>query len=294
MRGTPLLFALLVSATALLLIPVVEPGPHPAAVPSTQPAAQQPTPAAPVETSVAPPPPPALPAPGRGARTLQAAPVQLANQGYWSWALLSRGTGQISGSTNLGSRSDTASMIKVWIAADYLRRAGDAVPAARQRQLSIMIRDSDNAAASELHRANGGTTSIQRMIGTCGLTDSAPNSVGSWSTTMMSPRDAVRLGHCLATGRAAGPRWTPWLLAEMRQIRGAGRFGIIEAFGGEVAASIAYKNGWIARKDGKWHIACLAIGADWILSVMAVYPAGLGRGYGAATCRRVAEQLATG
>jgi hypothetical protein len=79
---------------------------------------------------------------------------------------------------------------------------------------------------------------------------------------------------------------------EMRQVRGAGRFGIIEALAPDVAHTVAIKNGWIPRKDGKWHVNCLAVARDWALAVMTVYPASLGRGYGEDICEHVAEELA--
>jgi hypothetical protein len=53
------------------------------------------------------------------------------------------------------------------------------------------------------------------------------------------------------------------------------------------------KNGWINRKDGKWHIACLAITDDWALSVLAQYPVTLGLSHGANICKQVAVQLGT-
>ena len=49
----------------------------------------------------------------------------------------------------------------------------------------------------------------------------------------------------------------------------------------EERAATAVKNGWIARSDGKWHVNCLAVGTDWVLSVLTVYPSSKGMGYGA-------------
>jgi hypothetical protein len=210
--------------------------------------------------------------------------------------MIDRRTGTLSGSANATTRSDTASMIKTWIAADYLRRQGErgsGVEDVRLRALSQMIRDSDNTIANTYNTANGGTTSINRMIRLCGLTESRPVASGSWSTTEVSARDGARLAVCLADGRAAGPKWTTWLMNEMRSVRGAGRFGVVDAFPSEVAAKVAVKNGWINRKDGKWHIACLAVTDDWALSVLAQYTVSLGLAHGANICKQVAVQLGT-
>jgi hypothetical protein len=234
----------------------------------------------------------ALPAPRTVA--LQTGPVYVDSAGFLSWALLDRRTGQISGSANLSAPSDTMSMVKAWIAADYLRLAAerDVTPTpARMRQLTIMIRDSDNAAAQSVFGRVGRRASIERLVEICGLTETGPYQ-NWWSNTTVSARDTVRMGACLADGRAAGPRWTPWLLAEMRHVRGTGDFGVRTALPARLAATVAIKNGWLLRdEDRLWHISCLAIGADWVLSVLLRYPGRLGFEYGTRLCREVGKQL---
>ena len=49
---------------------------------------------------------------------------------FFSWALLDRKTGKISGSPNMTATSSTESMIKAWIVSDYLRQLGDKEPPA--------------------------------------------------------------------------------------------------------------------------------------------------------------------
>jgi hypothetical protein len=45
-----------------------------------------------------------------------------------------------------------------------------------------------------------------------------------------------------------------------RNVQGVGNFGPRLAFPGEVAATVAIKNGWLLRaEDNRWHIACLAV-----------------------------------
>jgi hypothetical protein len=214
--------------------------------------------------------------------------------GFLSWAMLDRKTGKITGSTNLTAPSDTMSMIKVWLAADYLRRLdedGQPPPAVQLRRLSAMIRDSDNDNATLVYRLLGGAESIGRLVEICGLTESG-GYLNRWSNTIVSARDTVRLGACIADGRAAGRRWTPWLLDEMRHVRGTGDFGVRKAFPSAVAGRVAIKNGWLLRgEDNLWHISCLAIGDGWVVGVLARYPARLGFGYGTGLCRDVGRQL---
>jgi len=225
---------------------------------------------------------------------LRPRPVAVTQTGYVSWALLDTRTGKISGSPNADATSDTVSMVKPWLAADFLRRSarnGTKPGSDRLGELSVMIRDSDNQAAENTFRRNGGTPSIQRLIDTCGLTDSSavPD---RWSETRMSARDAARMGACLADGRAAGKQWTRWVLDEMRHVRGDGRFGIVDALPADVSARTAIKNGWLLRDtDNLWHVNCLAVGDKWILAVMMRYAPELGFEHGGEVCGSVTRQL---
>jgi hypothetical protein len=155
--------------------------------------------------------------------------------------------------------------------------------------ISRSIRDSDDWAAETLYWNNGGDASIRRLIDTCGLTHTTIVS-GWWSLTSMSAIDAVRMGECIADGTAASPQWTEWLHDEMRQVRGEGRFGIIEAVDETTASMLAIKNGWTWHDDG-WHVNCLAIDRSWVLAIMMTYPGSHGLEYGAEVCARVAAQI---
>jgi hypothetical protein len=217
--------------------------------------------------------------------------VRFAGASFASWAIADRTSGEIVGAENLAEPGDTMSMIKAWIAADFLRRSPSPSQADLE-QLSVMIRDSDNDVAVDFHHRNGEKISIDRMINLCGLTDShAGRLTYRWSDTVMSARDVARLGICLADGRAAGT-WTGWLLGEMRQVRGDGDFGPRKAFPAAAATKIAVKNGWFERpEDEQWHYACLAIGDFWTLGVLLRYPAKLGEEHGRELCREAGEQL---
>ncbi|HLT11948.1 MAG TPA: hypothetical protein VK028_14285 [Micromonosporaceae bacterium] len=225
------------------------------------------------------------------------APVNIHTDGFLGWALMDRRSGEIWGSTNLAETTWPASMIKAWIAADYLRRAhenGVTPSAGALHQIEIMIRDSDNNAAIQLHSQNGGAASIERMIKLCGLTDTTPNVPGGWSFTNISARDTVRMADCIADG-VAGPEWTSWLLEQMRAIR-IGDWGIREALPEPVARTVSIKNGWLRYDDdGLWHINCLAVADTWAMSVLQRYR-GTGNWnqdflYGQRVCRDVALQL---
>ncbi|MFI2650572.1 MULTISPECIES: hypothetical protein [Micromonospora] len=216
-------------------------------------------------------------------------------KGWYSWSVLDKRTGEIIGSKNMGETSTTASMIKSWIVADYLRRTADAGQTPSEAKLddaTQIIRDSDNTRAEQFYNSVGRSASIKRLIQMCDLTDSKVASDGGWSRTELSPRDTARLGRCIDDGRAAGPKWTKWLLNEMRLVRGVGDFGIRKAFPAEVQKTIAIKNGWIDRqKEQEMHINCLAIGDTWTMGVMVRYPIGMGYDYGMDNCEKITEAL---
>ncbi|MBQ1051561.1 hypothetical protein KBX50_24205 [Micromonospora sp. C51] len=262
----------------------------------------------------APPPPP----------TLAAGKVSVNFKGeFFSWALLDRETDQLAGSKNMAATSSTESMLKAWIVADYLRQLGDKEPpASMKKAASTAIRDSNDDAANRVYAAAGGSYRapgngrpgpvVQRAIKLCGLTDTKPGNVkgyeGWWSFTRMSPRDAVRLGDCIADGTAAGPKWTKWLISEMSKVRGStepedqkpreggGRWGIIDGLPESITSQgpVSIKNGWtFLNYDGNWHVNCLAVTEKWSLAVMLRYPRQSGLDYGADVCASVASQLVT-
>ncbi|MGC4804858.1 hypothetical protein [Micromonospora sp. DT233] len=267
--------------------------------------------------SVAAPEPTAPPPP-----TLAAGPVSVNFSGeFFSWALLDRTTGTISGSKNKASTSSTESMIKVWIVSDYLRQLGDKEPSATlKKQASAAIRHSNDDATNAVYSAAGGSYAklpngqpgpvIKRAISICGLTDTKRGNVagyeGYWSFTRMSPRDAVRLGDCIASGKAAGKKWTKWVLTEMSKVQGSvkdqqlksggGKWGIVDGLPASIKAQgpVSIKNGWTPLNyDGNWHVNCLAVTEKWSLAVMLRYPQKNGLSYGAKVCASVATQLVT-
>jgi hypothetical protein len=238
----------------------------------------------------------ALPTPTRRPAPLfRVGPVSVDADGFWSWSLLDRRTGKLSGSANRAATTTTASMIKPWIAADYLRRlhAGGAGPTpTRLAELSRMIRDSDNVVAETVFREIGQDASINRLVAICRLSDTSPYQ-GYWSNVRISARDTVRMGACLSDGRAAGSAWTGWLVNEMRNVRN-GTFGIRPMLPDAVADRTAVKNGWLDRQsDHNWYINCMAIiGDQWVLAVLTRYPdTTLGMGHGVEICSSVTRQL---
>jgi hypothetical protein len=198
---------------------------------------------------------------------------------FFGWTLVDRRNGALTGSTNRDSATNTTeSMIKVWLAADYLRRQSATPGASTLDELTRMIVNSDDNLAYKYFKQDGGDAAIRELASVCDLHNTRTGLPDKWSYTMMSPADAARMGLCVATGRAAGPRWTDWLLTTMRNVKGGvadqqrttggGRWGIIDALPEHLVSLTSIKNGWTAQPyDHQWHVNCLAIHPDWILAI---------------------------
>lgn len=202
---------------------------------------------------------------------------------YFGWSLIDRQTGQTSGSSNAETAtSTTESMIKAWIAADYLRNHNPSN--SDLSALTTMIVNSDDNIAEKYYETNGADDSIDELVSVCGLKNThRPSLPTKWSYTSMSPADAARMGLCIANGTAAGPKWTSWLLQTMRNVKGTvdqqkltsggGRWGIIDGLPSYLVPTTSIKNGWTAQiYDHNWHINCLAINSGWVLAIEIHYP----------------------
>jgi len=213
-------------------------------------------------------------------------------KGWHSWALLDHKDGSILGSATQAEVARTCSVIKVWIAADYLRRAaekGTTPSTSKLAALSKMIRNSDNAVATTVFAELGKTASFSRLKELCQLTDFKPNS--SWGQCQMSARDLARLGAAVTTGVAAGPKWTEWLLNEMRLVK-LGTWGIREAFPADQAAALAIKNGWDTTSATQTkHMNCMATTPRWTMITMTKYPIAMPDRHGQEIDKNVAAQL---
>jgi len=238
-----------------------------------------PTPSPTPSPSATPTPPPTTPPPTTKPPTAVS---------YTTWALIDRRTGELRG-FDLAKRAFTESTVKIWLAADFLgraRAAGTPISTADMALLQKMIRLSDDIAADRFFARNGRFASIDRMVRTCGLTETIPDRERQrWSKTEISARDLARLGLCIADGKVTNPTDTAWILDQMRHVGGDGLFGIKFALPPADASVLAIKNGWYSHGfDSRWRVLCLGVHPDWVLAVISTYPSRLGRGYGERAC----------
>lgn len=187
------------------------------------------------------------------------------NSSHWvSWAVLDMKTGTFAGSQNWNQPTYLMSMIKPWIAADYLNEHPNPSTSVLG-DLSNMIVNSDDQAAYQYF---GGQPSWDRFVHTCGITDIVYRS-WSWSLTQISARDAVRYGYCVYSGKATNAKWTAWIVDKMRHVKGDGDFGPRLLF--QDKTTVATKNGWY-NWQGKWYVNCLAATDNWVISTLQQWP----------------------
>jgi Beta-lactamase enzyme family len=219
-----------------------------------------------------------------------AALVNVQTKAWYSWALLDRTTGAMLGSPNMHEPNRACSMIKAWIAADYLGQV-KTPSQARQADIEKMIRDSDSVTADVLMNELGRLKSFNRMKEVCQTADFTP--INSWSMATISAHDTCRLADTIADARVANPQWTQWLLGLMRTVR-AGQWGVRVAFPVPARSTIAIKNGWddTDRVD-TFYANCLAVHDKWAMAVLTRYPTQLrnAEDLGAGVAEAIARQL---
>jgi hypothetical protein len=219
-----------------------------------------------------------------------AALVKVDTKAWYSWALLDRTSGAILGSRNMHEPNRACSMIKAWIAADYLAQV-KTPSKARQADIEKMIRDSDSIAADSLMDELGRLKSFTRMREVCQTADFTP--MNSWSMATISAHDTCRLADTIADARVADPQWTQWLLGLMRTVR-EGQWGVRIAFPVPVRSTIAIKNGWDDTDQvDTFYANCLAVHDKWAMATLTRYPTQLrnAEDLGAGVAESIARQL---
>ncbi|HEY8478334.1 MAG TPA: hypothetical protein VIL71_00760 [Spirillospora sp.] len=144
----------------------------------------------------------------------------------------------------------SASLVKILIALDHLRehRVTD-----RDRALMrVMLRSSDDAAATEFWRRGGRKEIIERMTPVVGLQDTAPppaDKPGFWGYTALSARDMVRTYRYLLDEAPKAHR--EFVLGELRRATPCGTDGFDQTFGipRAVKRPWAVKQGWSGFGD---------------------------------------------
>ncbi|MFI0483558.1 hypothetical protein [Actinomadura sp. 9N215] len=144
----------------------------------------------------------------------------------------------------------SASVVKILLALDYLQ--GREVSAADRKLLGVMLRSSDDGAATEFWRRGGQRRVIERMVRRVGLRETAPppaEKPGFWGYTALSARDVVRTYRYLLDEAPQAQR--EFVLEQLRKSTPCGTDGFDQTFGIPRAAERpwAVKQGWSGFGD---------------------------------------------
>jgi hypothetical protein len=165
-------------------------------------------------------------------------------------AVFDRQTGTFVVQHHITARFRSASLVKLFIALDYLwnRGPGYAIPAADRPRLDIMLRSSDDTAASYFWNLDGRDQIVVRMVGRLGLKDTAPPSAANrtgWGSTGLSAADVVRVYRYLLDTAPAPVR--DFVMGNLHQSTPCGTDRYNQTFG----IPSAFSKPWAAKQG--WH-----------------------------------------
>ncbi|MGV0834874.1 serine hydrolase [Mycolicibacterium thermoresistibile] len=179
--------------------------------------------------------------------------------------VLDRHTGQAVSNGN-GSTFATASVVKVFIADDLLRREKE-VSADDLTMIEAMLRSSDDDAAEILWGRGGDTAIVDRVVDRYGLAHTAPPADGRWWNTVSTAADLVRYYDMLLSGGGGlSSDRADVILSNLAHSTPDGRDGYPQRFGipdGLPHERVAVKQGWMCCIGSDWlHVSSGVIGAD--------------------------------
>ncbi|MDX6235199.1 MAG: hypothetical protein QOG10_14 [Kribbellaceae bacterium] len=164
-------------------------------------------------------------------------------------AVFDRRTGKFTEQVNPDLQFRSASVVKLLIVLDYLWDLGPSydVPAVDGARLDVMLRSSDDDAASYFWDLDGGGLIIDRMVERLGLTHTArppATHPGFWGYTALTAGDTVRIYQYLLD-RAPGPV-REYVMGNLYQATRCGTDGFDQYFGIASVFDLAFsiKQGW--------------------------------------------------
>ncbi|GAA0943961.1 hypothetical protein GCM10009554_37750 [Kribbella koreensis] len=164
-------------------------------------------------------------------------------------AVFDRQAGQFTDLVNPDLRFRSASVVKLLLVLDFLWDRGPAyeIPAADQARLEVMLRSSDDDAASYYWDHLGGSAIIDRMMPRLGLTHTAgppPTHPGFWGYAAFTAADTVRIYRYLLDQAPAPVR--DFVMGNLHQATRYGTDGFDQYFGiaSVFDSSFAIKQGW--------------------------------------------------
>ncbi|SDI39480.1 hypothetical protein [Nonomuraea jiangxiensis] len=191
-------------------------------------------------------PPQAADAAGGAAPSVHIQPPRVPAGTTAAWVVFDRHAGKIVATKNAHRKYRSASVVKILIAIDYLERR-KSVPAADANLLKIMLRSSDDDAASTFWDRGGKGQIVVRTARKLGLSDTTPppaSKPGFWGYTSLSAYDIVRTYRYLLD--RAAPKVRDTILGHLRRSTPCGTDGFDQTFGipDALPRPWAVKQGW--------------------------------------------------
>ncbi|WP_327092927.1 hypothetical protein OIE66_20470 [Nonomuraea sp. NBC_01738] len=182
----------------------------------------------------------------KGTRTPAARPPVVPAGTTAGWVVFDRTSGKIVTHRNAHRKFRSASVIKILIAIDHLERHKSVTPA-DARLLQIMLRSSDDGAATAFWDRGGKGAIVTRMARKLGLSDTTPppaDKPGFWGYVSLSAYDIVRTYRYLLD--TASPRVRQTIVGHLRRSTPCGTDGFDQSFGIPTAVPRpwAVKQGW--------------------------------------------------
>jgi hypothetical protein len=169
-------------------------------------------------------------------------------------AVFDRQTGTFTEQRDPTAQFRSASLSKLLIVLDYLWDRGPeyVVDAADRPRLDLMLRSSDDDAATEFWKRDGSGQVVNRMIARLDLQNTAPPPAanpGFWGYTALSAADVVRVYRYLLDRAPAPVR--EYVLGNLRQSTRCGTDGYDQSFGipSTFPKPWAVKQGWSGFGD---------------------------------------------
>lgn len=164
-------------------------------------------------------------------------------------AVFDRQTGSFTERLNPDLQFRSASVVKLLIVLDYLWNLGPSypIPSADRARLDVMLRSSDDTAASYFWSRNGGGQIVDRMVTRLGLTRTArppATHPGYWGYTAMTAADTVRVYQYLLDSAPAPVR--DYVMGNLSRATRCGTDGFDQYFGiaSVFDSPFSLKQGW--------------------------------------------------
>lgn len=214
------------------------------------------------------------------------AAIDSATSGTLSVAVKDRRSGRF-WTYNAGFRNECASIVKVLILATVCYRAqsaGRGLTSWESGQAGLMIRYSDNTAASNLWRSVGGAPAVQAMANRIGMYQTRTST--AWGLTTTSAFDQMQLmSEICWNGRVLRSTYRGYIVQLMSQVVGYQRWGV-----GSIGTA-QVKNGWLPY-NGQWRINSIGhVGGGGRNHTLAILQRTPTMEIGTATANKVAAAL---